>query len=107
MVESQGYDQVTSPSEMIPKPKSKQGRNHVRKQREGMTGKRERAKSRLSHVDTFCSIAYCGKFAFCMSIQMGYFLLGKMCQGSKNIQELSQIFGSNKNEGCFGAQVSE
>ena len=35
------------------------------------------------------------------------FLLGKVCQGPKNIQELFQIFGSNKNEGCFGAQVSE
>jgi len=35
------------------------------------------------------------------------FLLGKVCQGPKNIQDLSQIFGSNKNEGCFGAQVSE
>ena len=35
------------------------------------------------------------------------FLLDKVCQGPKNIQELFQIFGSNKNEGCFGAQVSE
>ena len=35
------------------------------------------------------------------------FLLGKVCQGPKNIQELFQIFGSNKNEGCFGALVSE
>ena len=30
-----------------------------------------------------------------------------MGHGSKNIQELFQIFGSNKNGGCFGAQVSE
>ena len=35
------------------------------------------------------------------------FLLGKVCQGPKNIQDLSQIFGSNKNEGCLGAQVSK
>ena len=35
------------------------------------------------------------------------FLLGKVCQGSKNIQELFQIFRSKKNWGCFGAQVSE
>ena len=35
------------------------------------------------------------------------FLLGKVCQGSKNIQELFQDFWSNKNEGCFGALVSE
>ena len=34
-------------------------------------------------------------------------MLGKVCQGPKNIQELSQIFRSIKNEGCFGAQVSE
>ena len=30
-----------------------------------------------------------------------------MGQGPKNIQELCQIFWSIKNEGCFGAQVSE
>ena len=35
------------------------------------------------------------------------FLHGKVCQGSKNIQELSQIFLSKKNWGCFGAQVSK
>ena len=35
------------------------------------------------------------------------FLLGKVCKGSKNIQELFQIFRSKKNWGCFGAQVSE
>ena len=38
--ESQGYAQVTSPFQMIPKPKSKQGKNQVRKQREGKSGKR-------------------------------------------------------------------
>ena len=30
-----------------------------------------------------------------------------MGQGLKNIQELFQDFWSNKNEGCFGALVSE
>ena len=35
------------------------------------------------------------------------FLHGKVCQGSKNIQELFQIFVGKKNGGCFGAQVSE
>ena len=35
------------------------------------------------------------------------FLLGEVGQGSKNIQELSQDFWSNKNEGCFGALVSK
>ena len=35
------------------------------------------------------------------------FLLGKVVHNSKNIQELVQIFGSNKNGGCFGALVSE
>ena len=35
------------------------------------------------------------------------FLHGKVCQGSKNIQELFQIFLGKKNWGCFGAQVSE
>ena len=35
------------------------------------------------------------------------FLQGKVCQGSKNIQELFQIFLGKKNWGCFGAQVSE
>ena len=35
------------------------------------------------------------------------FLLGKVCHGSKNIKDLFQIFGSKKNWGCFGAQVSE
>ena len=30
-----------------------------------------------------------------------------MGQGPKNIWEFSQGFRSNKNEGCFGAQVSE
>ena len=35
------------------------------------------------------------------------FLTGKVCQGPKNIQDLSQIFGSKENWGCFGAQVSE
>ena len=30
-----------------------------------------------------------------------------MGHGSKNIQELFQIFGSKKNGGCFGALVSE
>ena len=35
------------------------------------------------------------------------FLHGKVCQGSKNIHELYQIFLSKKNWGCFGAQVSE
>ena len=30
-----------------------------------------------------------------------------MGQGTKNIQELFQEFWSNKNEGCFGALVSE
>ena len=35
------------------------------------------------------------------------FLHGKVCQGSKNIHDLSQIFLSKKNGGCFGAQVSE
>ena len=34
-------------------------------------------------------------------------LLGKVCQGPKNIHELFQDFWSNKNEGCFGALVSE
>ena len=35
------------------------------------------------------------------------FLHREVCQGSKNIWEFSQIFGSKKNEGCFEAQVSE
>ena len=35
------------------------------------------------------------------------FLRGKVCQGSKNIHDLSQIFLSKKNCGCFGAEVSE
>ena len=35
------------------------------------------------------------------------FLHGNVCQGSKNIQELFQIFLGKKNWGCFGAQVSE
>ena len=35
------------------------------------------------------------------------FLLEKLCQGPKNIQELFQDFWSNKNEGFFGALVSE
>ena len=35
------------------------------------------------------------------------FLLREVGHGSKNIQELSQDFWSNKNEGCFGALVSE
>ena len=35
------------------------------------------------------------------------FLHGKVCQGSKNIHELFQIFLGKKNWGCFGAQVSE
>ena len=34
-------------------------------------------------------------------------MLGELGQASKNIWEFSQIFGSKKNEGCFGAQVSE
>ena len=35
------------------------------------------------------------------------FLHGKVCQGSKNIQELFQIFLSKKSWAGFGAQVSE
>ena len=35
------------------------------------------------------------------------FLHGKVCLGYKNIHDLSQIFLSKKNWGCFGAQVSE
>ena len=35
------------------------------------------------------------------------FLHRKLCQGSKNIQEFSQIFVGNKNEGCFGVEVNE
>ena len=35
------------------------------------------------------------------------FLHGKVCEGSKNIQELFQILLGKKNWGCFGAQVSE
>ena len=35
------------------------------------------------------------------------FLLGEVGQGSNNIRELFQEFWSNKNEGFFGAQVSE
>ena len=35
------------------------------------------------------------------------FLHGKVCQVPKNIHELSQIFLSKKNWGCFGAQGSE
>ena len=35
------------------------------------------------------------------------FLTGKVCLGPKNIRDLSQIFWSKDNWGCFGAQVSE
>ena len=35
------------------------------------------------------------------------FLLGMVCQGPKNIQELFPNFWSKKNGCCFGAQVSE
>ena len=35
------------------------------------------------------------------------FLHGKVCQCSKNIQELFQIFLGKKNGCCFGAQVFE
>ena len=35
------------------------------------------------------------------------YLQREVCQGSKNIWEFSQIFRSKKNEGCFGAYVTE
>ena len=35
------------------------------------------------------------------------FLPREVCQGPKNISEFSEDFRSKKNEGCFGAQVSE
>ena len=35
------------------------------------------------------------------------FLNKEVCQGPKNIQEFSQIFVGQKNEGCFGANVTE
>ena len=56
------------------------------------------------HFEVRTEIIFCSK-----NIPKSYaiFLLRMAGQGSKNIWEFSRDFWSNKNEGCFGAQVSK